>query len=996
MTECSAALSECRPFLTDILFALAQDEWPSVSSTAKAWLSGQLEESTTKTSTTTTTFYQTEEQLLLSPLRAAAEASLLPWLKDLPAALRCGDEAGKAHALKIITCLETCSPKWTVAHLLSNSRQVAQLVAVLADCFALDADAAGQLLAVVPEGGGVFTRQKKMVELSENDDDAAAATNGGGENLNSAVTAVVLPRMPLGLHIISTKKTYEAVARVVRKLAEIAVEVDDAGGSGGGTALRSLVDACLQHLHEQQSDSGSGARKQKGAGAGVKKNKKPSFLNESRNTRTTLSTTGNMLSEEEETFWQLSAAQTIFVLTELFFGAAPLPSTTATTTTTTSTAELESLVALVLPEIVDERIWALPTSITGSSNTVADSNNTSFYQTSSRQLLSSSGADDASSSDVMSLKVRGCNALLQRAVLDCIGTSARALGTSFSSTGRLLRTVLLPTLEKLNDPCKMVSSAAETAVQVMCAFGGESYRKGGLRLLVAENADYIVDGLCKQLRQPELFPRAPLLFAGLLRQGGVAPGLIPLLAEPARQALMGISIVARRRRPEHVLSFVLCLREISRGAGLVAHEAAVEVERLSTVVKERRAVFLLVQQDDAEGAGQGEEEDEEQEKGGGVESIDDIGRYFSQHNKAAAKKKKENNAAEEESTFTDPEDMIKVPVTLSEWNEVQIARKRAGSCATLVQSAADAAGPLTLSSSLPVAVQSLRACSDALEALKHASSAVEQCTKEIDPHIIPPGGVIGPTDTAPATLLPSIHLLWSPLMGALRDWRVAVVENALSVITHLAKLSGSFISRRFAQDAWPILLRLLKEGPSQQRIIAPGQDDLSTPAVVQRAQRAVLACLREMAAGDNASSGSSTTAAAAVVVPLAASALFAVAEVMGEGHPPAVREDATAAFIALAGLDPDAAWALLAVALRFKGTAAATAAKLKVSTSCTRSGSSRSSLPHFSALCPVPPTERVPRGLRTCGDVKLEALSRQVSQMSVPWHSDVYAFVSVV
>ena len=44
--------------------------------------------------------------------------------------------------------------------------------------------------------------------------------------------------------------------------------------------------------------------------------------------------------------------------------------------------------------------------------------------------------------------------------------------------------------------------------------------------------------------------RAPALFAALLRRAGVAPALLPLLAEPARAAIQGLSILARRRHPE--------------------------------------------------------------------------------------------------------------------------------------------------------------------------------------------------------------------------------------------------------------------------------------------------------------------------------------------------------------------------------------------------------------------------------------------------------------
>jgi hypothetical protein len=46
------------------------------------------------------------------------------------------------------------------------------------------------------------------------------------------------------------------------------------------------------------------------------------------------------------------------------------------------------------------------------------------------------------------------------------------------------------------------------------------------------------------------------MLAALLRKARCGPELLPLLAEPARAALQGLSILARRKQPQHIGAFL--------------------------------------------------------------------------------------------------------------------------------------------------------------------------------------------------------------------------------------------------------------------------------------------------------------------------------------------------------------------------------------------------------------------------------------------------------
>jgi TELO2-interacting protein 1 len=91
----------------------------------------------------------------------------------------------------------------------------------------------------------------------------------------------------------------------------------------------------------------------------------------------------------------------------------------------------------------------------------------------------------------------GENIILSRALLESVGVFALSVGPQYAVPGQLLRVTLLPVLERLGDPSAAVASSAAAAFGCICRASGYA----SLTDLVTANADYVVDGLCAQLRR---------------------------------------------------------------------------------------------------------------------------------------------------------------------------------------------------------------------------------------------------------------------------------------------------------------------------------------------------------------------------------------------------------------------------------------------------------------------------------------------------------------
>lgn len=150
---------------------------------------------------------------------------------------------------------------------------------------------------------------------------------------------------------------------------------------------------------------------------------------------------------------------------------------------------------------------------------------------------------------------------LIQVLVEGIGVFGQSLGKTFEDEG-YLALVLYPLLEKLASTNSNVSYAADLALRTICYHSGylsvsdtsagmillryanfelsnaillvsdKTFIQMQVKELVIQNADYVVDSLCRQLRHLELHPHAPSLLAAILRHTGAAPHLLPLLEEP--------------------------------------------------------------------------------------------------------------------------------------------------------------------------------------------------------------------------------------------------------------------------------------------------------------------------------------------------------------------------------------------------------------------------------------------------------------------------------
>ena len=353
----------------------------------------------------------------------------------------------------LLLAMQVCPPAWFAANVVQHPLRLQHLLSAFLEAFAFDASIAGMLLYAAAAPGGsatIFAASDTgggsgSSAASTGPAAASAATGANAEQQLAAAGGdgfvVMLPRMPLGLAVITTAKAYESVAAALRAAAGLAAAADAAPGSSG-TALRCLIDGCLGRL-QQLTDAASGASA--GASSGGSRAHKRTRQQQPSGDAQQQADPGGM----GQAPWQLQAAAVAVVLSELLLGASPAwqPSwQPGGTPPTSGSRELEALAASAVQDLVQDCIWSQPTSAPQMQSAAASGSDSSGSVLLLEAAPMGSGGPQQHRLTAQQL---GCNALLLKAAIECCGTAARALGPRFAQNGRLMRAALLPLLEKL-------------------------------------------------------------------------------------------------------------------------------------------------------------------------------------------------------------------------------------------------------------------------------------------------------------------------------------------------------------------------------------------------------------------------------------------------------------------------------------------------------------------------------------------------------------------
>lgn len=316
--------------------------------------------------------------------------------------------------------------------------------------------------------------------------------------------------------------------------------------------------------------------------------------------------------------------------------------------------------------------------------------------------------------------------------------------------------------------------------------------------------------------------------------------------------------------------------------------------RWDKAVRERQRARQLetgVSDDESESIDSAQDDEEESEESRSV-SFDTARAYFT--------KRLERQEAKQ-GRRSHPEGEITVALDEESFDTLRTLRRQMHVAATLASSISDACGVLVQSKSLAVATVALSTCVKSLRVLNETTAAQDSIEKRIE--VQAASNMVEPVPPQMPRLLPSVHLLWEPMMLALADDRDPLVEATLSALGDVIKLAGSFLARRFAKEAWPRVKeqlegrRSVSRGSHRPALVFPGRDIPEAPGATLRLQCAACLLLQRLADGqDQEPDVLGGGGAQEVVEGVAEDAIPTVAALLDDTGPVHLREAATKVF----------------------------------------------------------------------------------------------------
>jgi hypothetical protein len=302
-----------------------------------------------------------------------------------------------------------------------------------------------------------------------------------------------------------------------------------------------------------------------------------------------------------------------------------------------------------------------------------------------------------------------------------------------------------------------------------------------------------------------------------------------------------VSILARQQQPGYVLPFLHVLQSVAAGATLEAQDSRQAfAAKMQEAVAAADAAGLFAAADDAGSDSDDDEAAQDDESGedsaaaryfkrrlakqaeeaaaGGVQDEQQQTRASGRAGAAATPPPATagNSSASRRGQYRPLPPAKKLHLAGPELEALDLTWRRAYSAASLASAAVDAATPLLLQRSLRCAVLAVQVLGGALTALAAATEAVDT-EERLFEDLADRGRDAGlrPARPAPPKLLPAVHTIWPLLVAALQDTgSVALLEQQLALLAQMVQLAGGkFMARRFRQDAWPLLQRLLRSGP---------------------------------------------------------------------------------------------------------------------------------------------------------------------------------------